>query len=679
MWSFVLDHAVDLISFALLILAVALAANVWLHRSGVKSGLGRMTWVVLAILLAGGAVTAYHAGEQERNQFRLTLQGFAPTYAEELSRLGHAQIGFGTAEDDPNYLKLIETQKRWLKVNPAVNDIYTFRKNSEGKICFVVDSETDYNRNGQYDEDREQRTAIGEIYPEATEAFEKALAGTGAFDGVPASDRWGVWVTATCPIYGPDGTVEAAVGVDFDAHSWVRAILFRRAAVLGFAAVAVAILIGSSTVVSLARSEIKRRRDAEEIARRAESRMQTILDNEPEGVIVCTTNGEMRQLNPSGIHLFELDSHARPVGQSLLAFVPSHDQPLVMRWLKEIADGKPGLLTIRIIGSRGGEKWIEAHAVPMKWDHESVVEVLIVARDVTSARAAEAERDRLQSELVAASRQAGMADIATGILHNVGNVLNTINVSAHVLNDKLRQSRVTSLGKAAGLLIEQRATLAEFLTNDQRGKKLPDYLDMLAGSLRNEQEEMLSTLRGMSDGLDHLKAIVQSQQSFAGNVRVEEILRPGDVFHEAAKLNLATCERHNVNLVFQLQEIPPLLIDKHKTMQILINLISNAKDAIKSANRTDGQITLRMTEGQLDGWPSIRFEVHDNGIGVPPENMSKIFAMGFTTRKEGHGFGLHSAANFAKEMGGRLTVESDGPGKGASFILELPAKREIHV
>lgn len=679
MWSFVLDHAVDLISFALLILAAALAANVWLHRSGVKSGLGRMTWVVLAILLAGGAVAAYDAGEQERNQLRLTLQGFAPTYAEELSRLGHAQIGFGTAEDDPNYLKLIETQKRWLKVNPAVNDIYTFRKNSKGKICFVVDSETDYNRNGQYDEDREQRTAIGEIYPEATEAFEQALAGTGAFDGVPASDRWGVWVTATCPIYGPDGTVEAAVGVDFDARNWVKAILLRRVGVLGFTAVAVAILIGSSSINSFARREIKLRRDAEESARRAESRLQTILDNEPEGVIVCTNEGAIRQLNPSGIGLFELEESADTADQSLLAFVPDSERPMVARWLTEIADGKPGRQTFQIVGNRGGEKWIEAHAVPMKRDHESVVEVLIVARDVTAARAAEAERVRLQSQLVAASRQAGMADIATGILHNVGNVLNTINVSAHVLTDKVKQSRVTSLGKAAGLLIEQRATLPEFFTNDQRGKQLPDYLHMLAGSLRNEQEEMLGTLRGMSDGLDHLKAIVQSQQSFAGNVRVEELLRPADVFDEAAKLNFATCERHHVSLVNQLQEIPPLLIDKHKTMQILINLISNAKDAIKSANRTDGQITLRMTEGQLDGWPSIRFEVHDNGIGVPPENMSKIFAMGFTTRKEGHGFGLHSAANFAKEMGGRLTVESDGPGKGASFILELPAKREIHV
>ena len=678
MLSSVLDHQLDLAAFCILGVVIAVGVHVWLRRSTVKAGLGPITWGLLLILLGGGSFAAYHAGEDQRAQLRLTLQGFAPTYAEELARLGHSKITFNTPADDPDYLKLIEAEKRWLAVNPAVNDIYTFRKNADGKVCFVVDSETDYNHNGQYDEEREQRTAIGEVYPEATEAFEQALAGEGAFDGEPMADRWGVWVTATCPIMGPDGKVEAAVGVDFDAISWVHAILLRRAGVLGFTGVAIAILIGSSGTISLAKSEIKRRREAEESSRRAESRLQTILDNEPEGVIVCTTDGTMRQLNPSSVQLFELDGEPRSVGESLLRFVSAADQPAVAQWLNDIASGKPGRLTVRIVGSRGGEKWVDAHAVPMKWDHEPAVEVLIVARDVTAARAAEAERDRLQSQLVSASRQAGMADIATGILHNVGNVLNTINVSAHVLTDKLRQSRVPSLGKAADLLMEQREQLPEFLTNDQRGKQFPDYLEKLAELLRSEHEEMLGTLRNMSEGLDHLKAIVHSQQSFAGNVRVEEKLRPTAVFEEAVKLNIVSCERHHMNLVREFQELPPVVLDKHKTLQILINLISNAKNAIKLMKKTDGRITLRVTRGEMDGRPSVRFEVHDNGVGIPAENLSKIFAMGFTTRKDGHGFGLHTAANFAKEMKGRLLVESEGAGKGAAFILEVPAAREVN-
>jgi len=671
MWNRVLTDHLDLAAFSALGVLAALVVEVWLRRTGVKHGIGWVAWGLLVVLLAGGSTLAYLAGENERAQLRHTLQGFAPTYAEELARLGHASITTATTADDPTYLKLIDAEKRWLKVNPAVNDIYTFRKTPEGKFVFIVDSETDYNHNGAYDEEREQRTAIGEEYPEATESFEQAVNGEGGFDGQPITDRWGTWVTATCPIYGPDGKVEGAVGVDFDANDWVGSILERRAGVLGFTGVALAILVGSSGTLALAKREVSRRREAEESARRAESRLQTILDNEPEGVLVCTADGHMRQLNPSSINLLEL-TDTPDFSRPLLSFIAPDERDRATAWLKSIAEGQPGRLTIRVIGNHGGEKWIDAHGVPMRWDNNALAEVLIVARDVTAARAAEVERERLQSQLVVASRQAGMADIATGILHNVGNVLNTINVSAHVMTDKLRQSRVTSVGRAADLLIEQRATLPDFLTNDDRGKQFPDYLGKLAGTLRAEHEEMLGTLRGMAEGLDHLKAIVHSQQSFAGNVRVEESLRPAAVFEEALKLNVASCERHHVNVVREFDDLPTATLDKHKTLQILINLISNAKNAIKGRKANDGKITLRLARGVLNGKESVRFEVRDNGVGIVPDNLAKIFAMGFTTRKDGHGFGLHSAANFAKEMGGALSVSSDGPGSGASFVLELP-------
>ncbi|CAN5524453.1 hypothetical protein BH10PLA1_BH10PLA1_14430 [soil metagenome] len=671
MWNFVLARYIDLAMFCALGVVTTLVVHIWLRRSGVKHGIGPIVWLMLVVLLAGGSALAYFAGESERQQLKLTLQGFAPTYAEELARLGHAAVNAETAPDDPTYLKLIDAEKRWQKINPAVNDIYTFRKTSEGKFIFIVDSETDYDHNGVFDGEREQRTAIGEVYEEPTDSFEQAVNGIGGFDGQPQADRWGVWVTATCPLYGPDGKVDGGVGVDFDANNWVWAILVRRAGVLGFTGVALAILVGSGGTISLAKNEIGKRREAEESARRAELRLQTILDNEPEGVLVCSSDGHIRQLNPSSIHLFEL-AVGDDRNRSLLSFVAPEEQARVGAWLKTIASGQPGRQTIRVIGNRGGEKWLDAHAVPLKWGDEASAEVLIVARDVTAARAAEVERERLQSQLVTASRQAGMADIATGILHNVGNVLNTINVSAHIMTDKLRQSRVPSVGKAADLLIEQRATLPEFLTTDVRGKQFPDFLGKLAGVLRTEHEEMLGTLRGLSEGLDHLKAIVHSQQSFAGKVRVEEALRPAAVFEEAVKLNVASCERHHVNLVREFAELPAVSIDKHKTLQILINLITNAKDAIKSKQAQDGKITLRLTRGENAGKPSVRFEVRDNGVGIKPENLNKIFSMGFTTRKDGHGFGLHSAANFAKEMGGRLLATSDGQGCGAAFVLELP-------
>jgi PAS domain S-box-containing protein len=466
--------------------------------------------------------------------------------------------------------------------------------------------------------------------------------------------------------------VEAGVGVDFDASRWVTAILIRRLGVLGFFAVAVAIVIWTGGLLVLARHEASSRLAAER-------RIKTILDNEPEGVFVCDADGTLRQANPSGLHLLELSAADDWRSKALPAYVPDAERAATDAWLKAVAAGRAGTQLVRLVGTRGGEKWVDAHAVPLRdWTDESTGErrdgVLIVARDVTAARAAEAERDRLQQQLMDASRRAGMAEVATGVLHNVGNVLNTVNISTHMLADKLRQSRVPRLGQAAEMLQQHRAQLGVFLTADERGRQFPDYLEKLSGSLRQEQEEMLSTVRSLSEALDHLKAIVQSQQSFAANVNVVETVRATAVFEEALKLNISSCERHHVKVEREFEDdLPPVTIDKHKTLQILINLISNAKNAIKaSPNQAERQITLRLSRGTSGGAPTVRFQVKDNGVGIAPENLTKVFGMGFTTRKDGHGFGLHSSANFANEMGGRLTVSSEGVGLGAAFCLELP-------
>jgi signal transduction histidine kinase len=118
-------------------------------------------------------------------------------------------------------------------------------------------------------------------------------------------------------------------------------------------------------------------------------------------------------------------------------------------------------------------------------------------------------------------------------------------------------------------------------------------------------------------------------------------------------------------------QIDEINIEKHKLLQILINLISNARHACRGSNRNDKEITLQIK--QEDG--KLKMSVHDNGIGIAPENLTRIFSHGFTTRKDGHGFGLHSGALAASQLGGRLTVRSDGRGCGACFTVELPLDR----
>ena len=272
--------------------------------------------------------------------------------------------------------------------------------------------------------------------------------------------------------------------------------------------------------------------------------------------------------------------------------------------------------------------------------------------------------------MIVASRQAGMAEVATGILHNVGNVLNSVNVSASLVGDSLQRFRVENLSKAASLLREQDGNLSRFLTDDPRGRALPGYLRDLAKAMADNRRNLQDEVKSLIKQIDHVKTIVALQQDYARSSSLTENLDPVEVMEDAVQINRAAYERHGINLVRQYETPPPVFADRHKVLQILINLLSNAKYALAAAAAEDRRVVLRIH--QVDG-DRVRFEVADTGVGIAPENLERVFTLGFTTRAGGHGFGLHSGANAAKEMGGQLFVISKGLNEGATFILELPA------
>ena len=292
-----------------------------------------------------------------------------------------------------------------------------------------------------------------------------------------------------------------------------------------------------------------------------------------------------------------------------------------------------------------------------------------IIRDITERRRAEAELQELNEQLVESSRQAGMAEIATGVLHNVGNVLNSVNVSAGLVSDGLRKSKVSSLAKAAGLMREHAEDLGSFITEDERGKKLPDYLGKLAGHLAEEQSSMVGELEELTKNVDHIKRIVSTQQAHACTFGVVESVSIADVVDNALTVNATSFERYGIELVREYADLPPMSIDKQKLLQIMINLVRNAKHAVLDTNQQDKRLTIRVAGGEKS---HIRIEVIDNGMGIAEENLTRIFSHGFTTKSDGHGFGLHSSALAAKDIGGSLAVHSDGPGRGATFTLDLP-------
>jgi signal transduction histidine kinase len=290
--------------------------------------------------------------------------------------------------------------------------------------------------------------------------------------------------------------------------------------------------------------------------------------------------------------------------------------------------------------------------------------------DITERVEAEERERKLQLQLRDASRQAGMAEIATNVLHNVGNVLNSVNVSAQLVAEGARKSKAAGLGKVVALLREHEADLGAFVSSDARGKHLPTYLSELSEHLRLDQCTILRELDTLCKNVDHIKEIVAMQQSYAKLVGVPEKLPVASLVDDALRMNAGAFSRHGVNLQCEFNDVPEIVVEKHKVLQILINLLRNAKYACEVSPRADRQVVVRVTK-RGDG---VQISVSDNGVGIRPDDMTKIFSHGFTTKKDGHGFGLHSGALAARDMGGALRADSAGPGCGATFTLDLPLR-----
>jgi signal transduction histidine kinase len=375
-----------------------------------------------------------------------------------------------------------------------------------------------------------------------------------------------------------------------------------------------------------------------------------------------------------------------------------HDQ--IRRWLVKLEAGQPVASTAEVaLLAKGGRRVPVEISVRPLVEGKRVVGVEGVARDITERKRAEAELAAANQRLVETSRRAGMAEVAAGVLHNVGNVLTSVNVSAAEVAEKVKGSKLPGLGRAVSLLREHEGDLARFLSEDPRGRELPGYLSALADQLSAEQVAVAREVESLGRGIEHMKEGVSMQQGYARVSGVREEVTAETLVEDALRINREGLDRHRIAVVREFSAVPPLLIEKHKVLQILVNLLSNAKYACHRdgagaagssrgggsggagpAGRSGGagaagRITLRVEtpKGERDG-ALVRIVIADNGVGIPHENLTRIFEHGFTTRQSGHGFGLHSAALTARELGGTLSVHSDGPGKGSRFTLELPVR-----
>ncbi|CAN5512006.1 hypothetical protein BH09PLA1_BH09PLA1_06980 [soil metagenome] len=276
-----------------------------------------------------------------------------------------------------------------------------------------------------------------------------------------------------------------------------------------------------------------------------------------------------------------------------------------------------------------------------------------------------------RTQFMALSRQAGMAEIATGVMHNIGNAVTNANVLAETLAEKVAQSKAPSLSKAVAMLNEHKDDLPRFFNEDGRGKKLPAFFEQLATHLNLEMVQTQTDLNALRDGLQHVKQIVAAQQDFAKSSTVIESIGLSGLAKQAITLVRGSSAKHGISVALDAPAERIVKCDRSKMQQVLVNLLSNAKDAIRDSDSTVREI--QVCVGSTEGGKAF-LEVRDSGMGIEADNLSRIFADGFTTKTDGHGHGLHYSATAIKEMGGTLSASSDGPGRGATFRIELPAE-----
>ncbi|HWD20130.1 MAG TPA: ATP-binding protein [Verrucomicrobiae bacterium] len=287
---------------------------------------------------------------------------------------------------------------------------------------------------------------------------------------------------------------------------------------------------------------------------------------------------------------------------------------------------------------------------------------------VAEKERARADLAETQHTLIRASRQAGMAEVATGVLHNVGNVLNSLNVSANLIRERTQRLSIAGVAKAGALLQQNHDRLEAFLRDDPKGRLLPQFLLKLGETLEKTRQELADEIRSLTRNIEHINVIISMQQNYARLGGVVEQVALESVVDDAIAINQGALQMHEVEIVREIEPIPDITVDRNKVLQILINLINNAKHAVRQ-NEGERRIVISVEPSAPD---RVCVRVTDNGMGIPEANLNLIFSQGFTTRKDGHGFGLHSGAISARELGGSLTATSAGVGCGAVFTLDLP-------
>ncbi len=620
-----LDYRLDWILLAALGICGLGVAHIYLRRLRGVAVPGS-AWRLTVLCLLTGAILAEWAGEAGRHRLRGMLEGSAPAYARELERLGHSRLRLDARPTDSLYRTLIEVEKSWLAANPSLHDIYTLRALPNGRVILLVDSETDYDRDGRYTGARERRTPLGQSYDgEIGDELRHAFTGEPGFDEVPISDHWATWVSAYVPMRDSTGRVEAVLGVEFDAGGWQKTLAQIRLATLGLVGIITGVIVVSLVIVRLARDEVDARARADAAIRESEARFRTLADGAPVMIWMEGPGGGLEYLNAGwlafrGRNLQQETADGREAGihpEDLARFRQVHGASLASR--------APYAAEYRLRRSDGEYRWIQETGAPRHDASGGFVGFAGICSDVTDQRLASAELARARDAAIQSARL--KSEFLANMSHEIRTPMNgVVGMLELLLDSELtaeQRDRAETATRSAQALLQ--------IIND-----ILDFSKVEAGRLDLESIDF-----DLRNTIDDVTGLLGSR-AMAKGLEWATLVGPG---------------------------VPTLVRgDPGRLRQVLLNLAGNA---IKFTER--GEVVLRARPAsETDDGLMVRFEVADDGIGITPEVQRTLFqpftqADSSTTRRfGGTGLGLAICRQLVELMGGDIGVDSR-PGQGSTF------------
>lgn len=399
---------------------------------------------------------------------------------------------------------------------------------------------------------------------------------------------------------------------------------------------------------------------------RDKERIATIMNTAASAIVTTDATGTIETANHTTLDLFNYGQE-NLTGQPINTLIPNMTED---KTLLDILSESRGKL-LEMTGQQANGETIEIEVAIGLMTVGEQQNFTLVINDISERKENERQVQQLNQRLQKMSREAGVAEVATSILHNVGNALNSVNTATSVIGTKLHKTRLPGLEKVLGLMNESKADQTLFTDNPEKAEQLTNYVAMLNQQLRDEQSDIREELDSLIKHVKHIETIVSSQQSHATQSSIIEEMVLENVLEESIAMNEATISNAGITVIKDYHNIDTFTGEQHKVMQILVNLIRNAIESLMEQKPAQPQLDLAIS--QQDGMLSI--SITDNGIGIDEVGLKKIFTFGFTTKEQGHGFGLHGSILEAKNMGGTLQVASPGKGLGATFTLELPLEQ----